>query len=413
MKFIETLKLAVAAIWAHKLRSALTLLGMIVGVTAFVVVVSLIQGFNRYVDEKIAGIGAKSFTIQRFNPLEDFKDTDTIAAAQRRNKELTLEDYDYLKERAVLIGKIGAKARGTPSEVKRGDQSIEDVFVSGATGNCVDIENRDVADGRFIAEPENDNAARVAYIGADIATKLFPVGSPVGQEIEVRGLPYRVIGVEAAKGTVFGIPQDNFVVIPLKTYAVNYGSLIRQRSLYFIATSKTDDTFNDAVEESRFLMRVRRKLGPNEKDNFGIVTPDAITGLRDRIFGTIFLVAMLVPGIALIVGAIVIMNIMLVSVTERTKEIGIRKSLGARQVDILKQFLVEAVALAVMGGAVGIFLAWIVGRVVTAVFFPTYLSLFAILGALAASGGAGVASGIFPAWKAARLDPIEALRADT
>jgi putative ABC transport system permease protein len=289
---------------------------------------------------------------------------------------------------------------------------LEDVFVSGATANCVDIENRDVAEGRFLAVSENESAARVAYIGADVADKLFPAGNPVGQEIAIRGLPYRVIGVEAAKGTVFGMPQDNFIVIPLKTYSVNFGGLIRQRSLYFIATSITDDTFNDAVEESRFLMRVRRKLGPGEKDNFGIVTPDAITGLRDRLFGTIFIVAIAVPGIALIVGAIVIMNIMLVSVTERTKEIGIRKSLGARQMDIMKQFLVEAVALAVMGGAVGIFLAWVVGAVVTAFIFPTYLSIVAILGALGASGGAGVASGIFPAWKAARLDPIEALRSE-
>jgi len=412
VKFIETLKLALAAIWAHKLRSALTLLGMIVGVTAFVVVVSLIEGFKRYVDEKIAGIGAKSFTVQRFNPLEDFKDTDTIAAAQRRNKELTMEDYDYLKTRATLSDKIGARARGTPSEVKRGDQVLEDVFVSGATANCVDIENRDVAEGRFIAEPENEGAARVAYVGADIASKLFPAGNPVGQEITIRGLPYRVIGVEAAKGTVFGIPQDSFIILPLKTYSINYGGLIRQRSLYFVATSKTDDLFNDAVEEARFLMRTRRKLGPSEKDNFGIVTPDAITGLRDRLFGTIFIVAIAVPGIALIVGAIVIMNIMLVSVTERTKEIGIRKSLGARQMDILKQFLVEAVTLALIGGAIGIFLAWIIGTIVTWWFIPTYLSIVAILGALAASGGAGVLSGIFPAWKAARLDPIEALRAE-
>src|SRR5438132_102718 len=197
MKLFEILKVAIAAIWAHKLRSALTLLGMIVGVTAFVTVVSLIQGFNVYIDEKIAGIGAKSFSIQRFNPLEDFKDTDTIAAAQRRNKDLTLEDFEYLKERATLIGKLGARARGTPSIIKHGDQVLEDVFVSGATSAIADIENRDIADGRFIVDPENDAAQRVAYLGADVATKLFPAGSPVGQELTISGIPYRVIGVEA------------------------------------------------------------------------------------------------------------------------------------------------------------------------------------------------------------------------
>ncbi|HAF14278.1 MAG TPA: ABC transporter permease [Blastocatellia bacterium] len=412
MKFIETLKLAIAAIWAHKLRSALTLLGMIIGIMSVVVVYSLIQGFNTYVDEKIAGIGAKSFTVQRFNPLEDFKDTDTIAAAQRRNKDLTLEDYEYLKERATLIGKLGAKARSTPSEIKRGNQVLEDVFVTGATANIADIENRDIADGRYIADPENDAAQRVAYIGADVASNLFPAGNPIDQEIIIAGLPYRIIGVEAVKGTVFGVPQDNFIHVPLKTYANNFGGLIRQRSLYFVATAKTDDVFNDAVEETRFLMRVRRKLGAGEKDNFGMVTPDAITGLRDRLFGTIFIVAIAVPSIALLVGAIVIMNIMLVSVTERTKEIGIRKSLGARQMDILKQFLVEAVTLSAIGGAVGVTIAWIIGRIITAVFFPTFLSIGAVLIAVGVSMAVGVMAGVFPAWKAARLDPIEALRAE-
>ena len=386
---------------------------MIVGVTAFVTVVSLIQGFNVYIDEKIAGIGAKSFSIQRFNPFEDFKDTDTIAAAQRRNKDLTLEDYDYLREHATLIAKLGAKARGTPAEVKRNDQVLDEIFVTGATANTADIDNRNIANGRFFTDTENDAAAHVAYIGADIANKLFPAGNPIGGEIYIQGLPYRVVGMEAVKGTVFGIPQDNFIVIPLKTYAINFGALVRQRSLYFTATSKTDETFNDAVEEARFLMRARRHLGFNEKDNFGIVTPDAILGVRDRIFGTFFIVAIAVPGIALIVGAIVIMNIMLVSVTERTKEIGLRKSLGARRIDILKQFLAEAVTLATIGGAIGVFLAWIVGKIMTAIFLQTYLSVFAVVGAIGVSAAAGVLSGLFPAWKAARLDPIEALRAET
>jgi putative ABC transport system permease protein len=413
VKFIETLKLAIAAIWAHKLRSALTLLGMIIGVTAFVVVVSLISGFNKYIDEKIAGIGSKSFSIQRFN-FEDFKDLDTIAAAQRRNKELTLDDYEYLKARAVLIDKIGAKARASRSLVKRDAKFAEDVPVDGAMPVISEIDNIDVAAGRYFTDSENDGAMRVAFIGMDVVNTLFPAGesTAIGQEINVAGLPYRIVGVRVAKGTVFGVPQDNFITLPLKTYGNNFGGFTRNRLLYFLGTSKTDDTFNDAVDEARFLLRTRRRLKAGEKDNFGIVTPDAITGFRDRLLGPTYLVAIAVPAIALLVGAIVIMNIMLVSVTERTKEIGIRKSLGARKIDVLKQFLVEAITLSAIGGAVGVLLAWIIGRIMTAIFFPTYLSIGAILFTIFVSGGIGVLSGVFPAWKAARLDPIEALRAD-
>ena len=412
MKLIETLKLALAAIWAHKLRSALTLLGMIIGVTAVVVVVSLIQGFNTYVDEKIANIGAKSFSIYRFDFLNDFKDTDTIAAAQRRNKELTLEDYEFLRSRTVLIDQLGARAAPTASEVKRHLETLEGVPVGGATANISIIEKTDIASGRFFTETENEAAARVAFIGADVSEKLFPYISPVDQEIAIAGVPYRVIGVAAAKGTVFGRPQDNFIIVPLRTYERNFGPLVRQRWLYFLGTAKSDNLFNDAVEEARQAMRQRRRLRANEKDNFGIITPDVIMGARDRIFGPIFIVAIAVPAIALVVGGIVIMNIMLVSVTERTKEIGIRKALGARRMDILRQFLVEAVTLSAIGGAVGVILAAIIGRVVSVFVFPTYLSIAAILIAVGVSGGIGVLSGIIPAWKAARLDPIEALRAD-
>jgi putative ABC transport system permease protein len=413
VKFIETLKLAIAAIWAHKLRSALTLLGMIIGVTAFVVVVSLIQGFNKYIDEKIAGIGSKSFTIQRFN-FEDFKDIDSIAAAQRRNKELTLDDYEYLRSRAALIDKIGARARASRSLVKRESKFVEDVPVDGAMPVISEIDNIDADEGRYFTDSENDGAMRVAFIGMDVANALFPAGpgTAIGQEINVAGLPYRVIGIAAAKGTIFGVPQDNFITLPLKTYGNNFGGFTRNRLLFFEATSKTDDTFKDAVDEARFLLRSRRRLKSDEKDNFGIITPDAITGFRDRLLGPTFLVATAVPGIALLVGAIVIMNIMLVSVTERTKEIGIRKSLGARKLDILKQFLVEAVTLSAIGGAVGVLLAWIIGTIMTAIFFPTYLSIAAIVITIFVSGGIGVLAGVFPAWKAARLDPIEALRAE-
>jgi putative ABC transport system permease protein len=411
VKFIETLKLALSAIWAHKLRSALTLLGMIIGVTAVVTVVSVIQGFNAYFDEKVAGIGSQSFSIRRFS-FDDFKDLDTIAAAQRRNKDLTLDEFDYLRSHAQLIDKLGARANATRSQIKRGTQIIEDVPVDGATANMVDIDNMDIADGRFFTEPENDAEARVAYIGADVANNLFPSGNAVGNEIAIAGLPYRVIGVQTAKGTVFGVPQDNFITVPLKTYAMNFGNLINQRSLYFVATAKPGVKFDEVVEEARFLMRTRRHLAAGDKDNFGILTPDAITGIRDRVLGTVSIVAIAVPSIALVVGGIVIMNIMLVSVTERTKEIGIRKSLGARRADILKQFMVEAVTLSAIGGAVGVLLAWVIGRIITATFFPTYLSIAAIIIAVTVSGAIGVMSGIFPAWKAARLDPIEALRAD-
>jgi putative ABC transport system permease protein len=411
MEFTETLKLAFDAIWSHKLRSVLTLLGMIIGVTAVVVVVSLIQGFNRYVDEKIAGIGSKSFSLRRFG-FDDFRSTDSIAEAQRRNKELTFDDYDYLRERATLVDKLGAKALPSTATTKHGNEMMESIRVDGATANCVDIENIEASEGRFFTNAEDISSANVVFIGADVASQLFPVGSPVDKEITINGLPYRVVGVAAAKGTVFGMSQDNFATIPLKTYVKNFGPAVRQRSFYMVATSKSDDQFSEAVEEVRALMRARRGLRYGQKDTFGIGTPDAIMATRDQVLGPIFIVAIAVPAIALVVGGIVIMNIMLVSVTERTKEIGIRKSLGARRSDILKQFLIEAITLSAIGGVIGVLLAWIAGRIVTAVFFPTYLSVAAVVVAVTVSGLVGVLSGILPARKAAMLDPIEALRAE-
>ncbi len=411
MNFTETLKLALAAIWSHKLRSFLTLLGMIIGVTAFMVVLSLLQGFNTYVDEKIAGIGSNSFTVRRFS-FEDFKNTDTIAEAQRRNKELTFEELEFIKERAQLVDKIGALALPNSAELKRGAVVMQDITISGTEPIIGDIENIDIAEGRFFSEAENNNSQRVAFIGAEVAQKLFPGGSAVGEEFTMRGIPYRVIGVQAVKGTVFGQSQDLFVKLPIKTYGANFGGLRNSRGIYFEATAKSPKLFKDAVEEVRTLMRIKRKLEFGEKDNFGILTPDAIAGLRDSILGPVFIVIIAVPGIALLVGAIVIMNIMLVAVTERTKEIGIRKSLGARQADILKQFLYESATLSAIGGTIGLILAKLLGIIISALLIPTTIPWYAAVIAIGVSAIVGILAGLFPAWKAARLDPIEALRAD-
>lgn len=413
MNFTETLKLALDAIRAHKLRSFLTLLGVIIGVMTFMIVVSLLLGFSAYVGEKLAGIGSNSFTVRRFS-FDDFKDTDTIAAAQRRNKDLTFDERDFIRDRAQFIDKIGVKSPsgGMSREVKRGTETLRDVQLVASEPIVGEIEKRDVAQGRFFSEPENDNAMRVVYIGADIANKLFPQGDALGGEITISGIPYKIIGIQTAKGTVFGQPQDSFVEFPLKTFGANFGGLRWNRAPYFVVTAKDEGKLDDTVEEVRTLLRIKRKIPFGEKDSFGILTPDAIMGLVNRITGPIGTVILLVPTIALLVGAIVVMNIMLVAVTERTKEIGIRKSLGARQADILKQFLVEAATLCLIGGLIGLILAQLAGFIITAVFFQTRIPIWTAFLAIGFSGLVGILAGLFPAWKAARLDPIEALRAE-
>jgi len=253
---------------------------------------------------------------------------------------------------------------------------------------------------------------RVCFVGSDVAKKLFPQGGALGGEITIQGIPYRIIGIQVEKGTIFGQPQDNFVQFPIKTYGGNFGGLRGSRGIYFVVSAWDDKALGDAVEEVRSLLRIKRKLAFGEKDNFGILTPDAISGFKDKIFGAIGTVILMVPTIALLVGAIVIMNIMLVAVTERTKEIGIRKSLGARQTDILRQFLFESGVLAAIGGVSGVVLAYLIGLVVSRFVIETRMSILAGLLAVLVSGGVGILAGLFPAWKAARLDPIEAMRAD-
>jgi putative ABC transport system permease protein len=411
MNLTETLRLAIDAIFAHKLRSFLTLLGMIIGMTAFMVVLSLLLGFRGYVDEKIAGIGSPVITIQRFN-FEDFKDTDTIAAAQRRNKELSFDELDFIKANARLIEHIGAKAGNTGRDIRRGSTSLQSVQITGVEPIIGQIDNIEIEAGRYFTEVENNNSMRVAFVGADVATKLFPAGDALGNELTISGIPYRIIGIQVAKGSVFGQSQDAFIQLPIKTFGANFGGLRRNRAPYFVATAKPNVKLEDAVDEVRTLMRIKRKVPLGEKDDFGLVTPDAISSLIGGITGVFATVLLVVPGIALVVGAIVIMNIMLVAVTERTKEIGIRKSLGARQGDILRQFLFESATMAALGGAIGLILAYSISTAISVFVFPTSIPWWAAVLAIGVSGVVGILAGLFPAWKAAQLDPIEALRAD-
>jgi putative ABC transport system permease protein len=408
MPFLEALKLALSSILAHKLRSFLTLLGVIFGVATVIVVVSLIEGFNSYVDEKIANIGTNAFSVTKYS-IEDFSSVAALNAARRRNKDVTLEDAAALLARSGSIQDVGAK-EDLAGDVKFGSTNLLRIHISATTPNIADIERIETAEGRYFTKPDETGRRNVTFIGADVADKLFPTGNALGQTIRIDGRPFEVIGVGQAKGSVFGQPQDMYVAMPLSTFLALYGS---RRSLNLSVTSTNAASYQDAVDEARVVMRTRRKLGPTEKDNFGIITPSAINELRDKIFGTIQTAAIGITSISLVVGGIVIMNIMLVSVTERTKEIGIRKSIGARRGDIVKQFLAESTLLSLVGGAIGITIAYVLAKLVAVLTpVPTELPLVAVTIALFVSGSVGLISGVYPAWKAAGLDPIEALRAD-
>ena len=408
MPFLEALKLAISAILSHKLRSFLTLLGVIFGVATVIVVVSLIEGFNAYVDEKIADIGTNAFAVQKYS-LEDFSSIEALNAARRRNKDVTLDDLEALRGRGGAIHDVGAKADGMGG-VKFGSTNLFRIHIKATTPNIADIERIEAQAGRYFNKSEDDLRRNVCFIGADVAEKLFPTSEPLGQTIRVDGRPYQVIGVGKALGSVFGQPRDMYVSVPLSTFLAAYGS---RRSLTVSVTSASPQSYQDAIDEANVVMRTRRKLPPGEKENFGVITPKAINELRDKIFGTIQIAAIGVTSISLVVGGIVIMNIMLVSVSERTKEIGIRKSIGARRSDIVKQFLAESTMLSLCGGAIGITIAYLLAKLVAVLTpVPTALPLVAVSFALGVSATVGLVSGVYPAWRAARLDPIEALRSE-
>jgi putative ABC transport system permease protein len=394
------------AIWSHKLRSFLTLLGVIFGIATVIFVVTLIEGFNTYVEEKVSDMGSNAFVVARIamaTSLKEFKEK------EQRNRTLTRSEVDAILANRNAVADVASIAR-TRTQVKAGDKLLNDIRVAGVSTNLLKIDTVRVGQGRFIERHEDLARANVAFVGIDIARDLFPTLDPVGQEIKVDGRPYRIIGVAEEIGTVFGQPQDRFVYVPISTYFKTYGS---HAPMILKVSAVTPDRIDEAAEEVRFTLRARRHLAAGQADTFDIVTPDAINQLRDSLFGTISIVAVGVTSISLLVGGIVIMNIMLVSVTERTREIGIRKSLGARRRDIVRQFLAESTLLALAGGCIGILLAWLLAKGATAALsVPTALPLGWTIAALSVSAGVGMVFGIYPAWRAAGLDPIIALRAD-
>jgi putative ABC transport system permease protein len=408
MRFNEVIRIALGAIWAHKLRSFLTLLGVIFGVSAVIVVVSLIEGFNAYIDEKIADIGTNALLVQKYG-IDDFADLDTYLKASRRNPDVRMDEAEAIRKLAPLVDQISVQAM-TFSEVRQGDERISGVVTQGVSANAAEINRLTPAVGRFFTSQEELRSRDIVFVGHDVAERFFPTGDPVGKTLKIDGRPYMVVGVAAPIGSVFGQSRDGFVMIPITSFLETYGS---RRTLSLLITSRRAEDYDPMIDQVRVAMRVHRHLSPDAKDDFGIVTPDAINNLRDKIFGTIQVTTIGVTAIALVVGGIVIMNIMLVSVTERTREIGVRKSLGARRGDILKQFLAESTIMAVGGGLLGTFIAFLGAETIARLTpIPTALPIVWTLISISVSAAVGLVSGVYPAWRAANLDPIVALRSE-
>lgn len=406
MNFLEALSLAFNGIRAHKLRSFLTLLGIIFGVATVIVVVSLIEGFNKYFSEKIADLGSNAFVVNKMGMVTSLQEW---MEKNRTHKDIKLDDMHAIKERPIYVKDAGAIVRRR-IEVKYEQHLLQDIELRGVTANMVDIDTIKVGQGRYISPEEELHSRYACFVGYEVVNRFFPTVDPINKEIKIDGRMFRIVGVAEEIGTVLGNPQDSFVIIPISTYQNIYGS---RSSISIKVQAVSPEAVDRAQDEVRVVLRTRRHLDYHQPDNFGIVTADAINKLREQFLGTISMVAIGVTAISLVVGGIVIMNMMLVTVTERTREIGIRKSLGARRRDILKQFLCESTALSLFGGCLGVAIAYGLGKLATVLFsLPTALPIFWTVMALSVSAGIGLFFGIYPAWKAAKLDPIVALRAD-
>ncbi|MCL4402028.1 MAG: ABC transporter permease [Acidobacteria bacterium] len=398
---------AAASLRSSKLRSFLTLLGIILATTTLIAVMSVINGMDVYVAQNVSDMGADGFTVMRIFLTQ--YDPKKYLDMMRRNPLLTREEFAFLKSRTTLVKDWGTEAYRNVT-VSVGKEQLEQVTLEGVTPNYGVIANVQPAEGRFLSDIEDRRRMMAAFIGNDLKEKLFGGANPIGKSVEVQGRRYEVIGVAKAKGSVFGQSQDAFVFIPAETYFKVYGA---RGGMVYRATAIDHAHLYQAQEETRMLLRAYRHLHPKDDDTFAMLTSDSLLQFWSQLTGAIAATAVGVVSVFMVVGGVVIMNIMLAVVTERTREIGIRKSVGARRKDILNQFLVESSMLAGAGGFIGVMIAWLVAvlvRNLTPV--PMALPVSAVLVGVLLSAAVGLFFGIYPAQRAAKLDPIEALRAE-
>jgi putative ABC transport system permease protein len=403
-QFLEAANIALQAIWSNKLRSLLTVLGNIVAVTSIIAVVSLVQGLNASVKDAIQSqVGADSFSVTR-NPVT-FTHNDEMRTAS--NPRVTLEDAEALRSFGGHIKTVMAEA-GAGAPAKYRSEALDNIRVRGVTKEYSLLSTTRIERGRPITPREFDDGRFVTILGWGAADRLFGVLDPIDKTITLAGLHFAVVGVAEKKGAVFGQSQDEYAIVPLAAFQKIFGS---RQSLQLTVTPTDPSMTKTAMDDATAAMRIQRKLRPSEKDNFGVMSSDTFLDLYNQVTSGIFAILLGVVSLSLVVGGIVIMNIMLMVVTERTREIGLRKSLGARRRDVLWQILTESITLSTFGGIVGTGLGFLVANLISRVSpLPAIVEVWSVVLGIGMTAVVGLFFGLYPATRAAKLDPIEALR---